>query len=348
MIWHIRIVHLWCAALFGILLVTCTKAAEVSEITLTPSTPIEVGQSATLSVTVIGPDPQFAWEAKKGSLGDPKNRNSVEYKAPDSPGQDAVTVKVTSGGVTTIKTKVMDVIPRAAAPTNVSSAPIVVSTATVAPTTAPTNPPAPTTAPTVPPPPTTAPTNPPAPTTAPTDTPTTTPTLAPIPATPLKPILCNTLAITKNVFAGLQKVPTQLAFYFPTEGSDFKCAGVYDRFKSPPLSVRIEFKSVAGNFGGWGIGTLNGYDASKFSEICFQVYVEQPDQAFLFKIKDTKGKEPVFKEFAEKPNQWNLICHALSEFTAQGLDLSSLDNVNLGFGTETGDAILWVDEFELK
>ncbi len=295
-----------------------------------PGNTIKVGGQAGINIQVSGPNPVFEWSALRGTVV-PKDQAATNYTAPNSPGNDTVTVKVSGGGGSVVK-----------------SIPFIVEPLpTITPTIAP---PSPTIASTNLPPPTTAPTN--TPTTVPILTPTIPPTDTPTPSpTPPLPIVCNHLSITRNVFPQLQSEAEHFAFYGPPEDAvRFKCQGVYTRFKSPPLAVRIEYISdkAAGNFGFWGIATPKGNDISKFTEICFYVYVEQPNQAFQLNIKDTSPKEIRLKQLAEEPNKWTEICQPLSDYSNEGLDLSKVENINLGFNTTSSDATLWVDDFVLK
>src|SRR5512136_2025022 len=83
----------------GLLIVGCVLKVEpptpMSEIEAKPSTTILTGETASLTIGVSGTDLQFEWTVLKGSLSDP-SQPSVIYTAPDSPGPDTVTVKITN------------------------------------------------------------------------------------------------------------------------------------------------------------------------------------------------------------------------------------------------------------
>jgi len=85
-----------------------------------------------------------------------------------------------------------------------------------------------------------------------------------------------------------------------------------------------------------------------FSEICFWAYTEQPDQAFLLKLKDLSGTEGEAEVNIGGSGEWTEACTALSEYSDQGVDLAEIENFNLGFNRYTGSATVWVDDFELK
>lgn len=180
----------------------------------------------------------------------------------------------------------------------------------------------------------------------------------PIPPSPPPPTItpepldCRHPAITSYVFPQLEEVAGQRSFYGPLEESPdvFRCAGVYDVVHSEPLTVRIEYHIIrgTGKYGFWGIGTLNGYDASQFSEICLWAFSVQPDRAFRLKLKDTQSVEQGVDIIVKDANQWTQYCVDLSEFSQQGVDLSRLDNVNLGFEEANGSITVWVDDFTFE
>ncbi len=185
---------------------------------------------------------------------------------------------------------------------------------------------------------------PPLPTVADTPFPEKTPSPTPIP----EPIACNHIAVTKNVFSQIADVEGQFPFYGPLAESRFSCEGVYDIVHSGQLAVRIEYESFGENFGFWGFGTPNGYDASSYNEICFWAYTQKPNQVFRLQIKDTSNKEDGVTIILEGPNRWTQICTDLAKFSDLGIQLTSLENINLGFNKDTDSAEIWVDDFELK
>ena len=129
----------------------------------------------------------------------------------------------------------------------------------------------------------------------------------------------------------------------------FLCEGVRDIVHSDPVAVRIEYHIVrdTDGFGYFGIGTLGGYDATRFNQICLWAYATQPDQAFRLKVKDTRERERGVDVTVRGINEWSQICVDLDNFSNQGVDLSQLDNINLSFEEANGSATVWVDDFEL-
>lgn len=176
-----------------------------------------------------------------------------------------------------------------------------------------------------------------------------TPTETPEPTPTQPPLSCRHPALTSYIFPQLEDVAGQRAFYGPLEESEaiFLCQGVRDVVHSPPVAVRIEYHVAEGKYGFFGIGTLNGYDASQFQQICFWAYAEQPDQAFRLKMRDSSGVEQGGSVTVPEVGEWTQVCEDLATFTALGVDVSRLDNINLGFEGANGSATVWVDDFEL-
>jgi len=183
---------------------------------------------------------------------------------------------------------------------------------------------------------------PPTPTVIATSVPTDTPTVVP------EPIACNSPAVTKNVFPQLADVDGQIPFYGPVDEPKYACEAVYDIVHNQPLAVHIKYENTGRNFGYWGIATPKGSDAKSYSEICFWVYAQQPNQSFRLKMKDTSLKENGVIIILEEVNQWTQICTDLTEFSDLGIQLDRLENINLGFEQRTGSAEIWVADFEFK
>jgi len=90
---------------------TAPQPLVVGEISAEPSGTILVGESATLMIQASGPDLQFQWSAGRGTLAS-ATTSAVIYTAPDSPGPDTVTVEVTGGENTTVRSIAFEVQPR--------------------------------------------------------------------------------------------------------------------------------------------------------------------------------------------------------------------------------------------
>ncbi len=118
---------------------TPLAAPSVSEIDAQPSTTITVGEEATLAVTASGTGLTFEWTAVKGQVSSSSPEvPSALYIAPDSPGSDTVTVKVTSGDNSTFRSITFNVIPRPTEVPTQTPTPAPTATPTLGPTSTPT------------------------------------------------------------------------------------------------------------------------------------------------------------------------------------------------------------------
>jgi hypothetical protein len=265
----------------------------VHEILARPGNSLTVGENINLAVDASGAGLRFEWTALRGRLSNP-NQAAVQYTAPDTPGIDTVTVKVTYEGGEIIRSITVEIL----------SLPD--PTATLTP--------------------------------LPADTPT------PVP----EPIACNSPAVTKNLFPQLSEVSGQTSFYGPLEELGYVCEAVYDIVHTQSLAIHIMYENMGENVGWWGIGTPEGYDAVSYDQICFWAYAQQPNQAFRLKMKDTTGTENGVITILEPANEWTEICTDLNAFADLGIELNSLENINLGFEQPTGSAEIWVADFEFR
>ena len=128
----------------------------------------------------------------------------------------------------------------------------------------------------------------------------------------------------------------------------FHCQGVYAPVRSEPGAVKLEYSSTGNNFGFWGVGTPDGYDATGYDQICFWAYAEKPAQNFYLQIRDIRDKEERLLISLEDSNEWTQFCKSLSDFADLGVRLDQVENFNIGFNETTGNATIWVDDFELK
>jgi hypothetical protein len=184
-------------------------------------------------------------------------------------------------------------------------------------------------------------------------------TVPPADATETIVIACNLPPVTINLFPQLMDVTGQFPMYGPvgevTE-TNFLCEAVSDIVHNEPLAVHIKYELTYNennepNVGWWGIATPNGYDASEHSQICFWAYAEQPYQSFRLKMKDTSGRsenEKWVDIILDEANKWKEICTEVTRFSDQGINVESLENVNLGFQEPTGSAEIWVADFEFR
>jgi hypothetical protein len=190
---------------------------------------------------------------------------------------------------------------------------------------------------------------PPTPTAEPTATLPPTPTSTAT-ATP-EPIACNFPPLTADVFPGLADVEGQYPIYGPVEGEgaqDIFCEAVTDLVHDGPLAIHYRYTKVDKNSGWFGIATPNGYDASQHEQLCFWAYAMQPRQTFRVKMKDTSLKEAGVVTTISRVNEWEEICTDISEFSALGINVQQMDNINLGFEDPLGSAEIWIADFEFR
>jgi hypothetical protein len=270
----------------------------VSEISAQPSTTIQVGETAVLTVKASGTDLQFKWVANRGTLASQAEASAI-YTAPDSPGFDTVTVQVTSKGGSTVRSITFEVV---APPT-------------------PTPTPAPTSMPTETPPP----------------APTSTPTVTPAPVPPLVEII--------------PQVGGGEAFVFKNEGGELDVRYVESEEcrHSGTFGLRLTYAMSGQGSGGWGIHWIKapeGYlDVSGFSELVLWVKGTSGGETFQIGLKDTSGRE-VKVESQElviaTSSEWRPARVPLGEFT--GVNLASIENLNLGFNRNHGSGTICIDD----
>lgn len=164
---------------------------------------------------------------------------------------------------------------------------------------------------------------------------------------------CDSLEITSSLFPQLAGITSQYPFYDHEHSHVFKCQIVRDLVYTPPLAVKLSFSQpeTSYEYGYFGIGRLDGFDASKYSKLCFRGYVIEPGQRFWLNLKDTKSKvggDARISVLLNPTNSWEETCVDLQEYAKQGAALNTLENVNIGFDIRTGAAIVWVDSFEFR
>ncbi len=81
----------------------------VNEILAQPDTSLTVGENISLTVNASGTNMTFEWTALRGQISEP-TQPAVLYTAPDTPGIDTVTVKVTYDGGEIIRSITLDVL----------------------------------------------------------------------------------------------------------------------------------------------------------------------------------------------------------------------------------------------
>ena len=153
---------------------------------------------------------------------------------------------------------------------------------------------------------------------------------------------------------GVDDIFPQLAeegrtFYFPVGEEESFVVQYYNadpaNVHSSQYSIRIEFHSPPGIFGGWGIFSTDGFDEdfSRFQDLAFWLKGESGSERFDVKLKDLAGTEvPV--QVTASPN-WQQVVIPLERLREGGVDLAALENVNVGFNDILGGGIIYIDDF---
>ena len=174
----------------------------------------------------------------------------------------------------------------------------------------------------------------PPPTLVPEETPTRTPT----------PIKCSDSDIVLGIFPQLAQ-ESATSFAGASNAAIF-CNGVYDLSHTEPLAVQIEYTAVDGSFAYFSIGFPEGHDISDFSEICVWVYAEESDQKFDLKIEDEIIKDRGSLITTTITNDWQEHCVGLDGYP--GVNLEKITGITLSMNDSSGDAFIWVDDFEFR
>jgi hypothetical protein len=143
----------------------------------------------------------------------------------------------------------------------------------------------------------------------------------------------------------LAEVSSAAPFFFPTDQPEnFTAEYTNEAFHTELISIKIRFNAVHPNYGGWGIGSLPGYDASGFERISFYLKGTAIGQTFEFKLKDTDGRED-FVLVTVKTLEWTEVTFPLNTAKFPTVEFASLENINIGFNDRYGSATIYVDDF---
>lgn len=158
---------------------------------------------------------------------------------------------------------------------------------------------------------------------------------------------CDDLAIIQEMVPQVKdEKPDPYPFY--SEIVNFGCRQVFDTFHSGHLALRMEYE--AGNSDGyWGIATDGGFDATQFGGICLWAYAEEGTQSFSINLRDkTETERASSPQIVFEANKWKQFCVPLSDYSAQGVQLDNLENVNVHFHKALGNATIWVDDIKFS
>lgn len=130
------------------------------------------------------------------------------------------------------------------------------------------------------------------------------------------------------------------------KGSTLTASTAYtDKEKGRHLGARYEV--VPGGWAGWGLG-MNGFDASGYRYLAFDLRGEKGGETFEIGLRDEGGQEkkiPIGR-FLDVTTSWQQVLVPLTAF--KGLNLASLNNINLGFSNEHGKGRVFMDNFRFE
>ena len=170
-----------------------------------------------------------------------------------------------------------------------------------------------------------------------------------------EPLPCENLEIAREVFPQLAGELPLEPFSNKESSRVFICEGVRDLVHNATVSVHLSYEDggVSTQYGYFGISGFNGFDVSAYNEFCLQAYAKEPRQGFWVNLKDVSsppGFDTRIPVVVPATFSWMEICVELQEYRDrnEGLDLSQLENVNLGFDNRTGTAEVWISGFEFR
>lgn len=280
---------------------------EVGDIQAKPSTTITTGQKANLSIPVSGSQSTFEWSAQHGKLSD-SSQPAVSYTAPDSPGPDTVTVKVTYAGGQIIRSITFDVV---APPTpTATETPLPAATVTSTSTPEPTAPP------------------PPIACNHPAVTKNLFPQLEDVDGHfPMygpegdSNVLCEAVYDLVHTHGGMS-----VHIKYENVGANFGWWGI--AIQSPDSYDASKRRQLCF----WAYAQQPNQS--------FRVKMKDKTPA-----PDNEAGDVTTIEVA---NEWKQICTDISTFVDKGIEPDKMDNINLGFEQPSGSAEIWVADFEFK
>jgi hypothetical protein len=186
-----------------------------------------------------------------------------------------------------------------------------------------------------------------------TSTPTPVHTFTPIPNptnTPL-PILWSNLAAVKYIWSQVETLPKDTHpcpfLWSLPDGKENILTAYYtsEYVHSEHYALKAEFLSYPGALAGWGVGCLPSYNASKFKFVTFWLKGTNIGQTFECNLKDM-AKDQKGVSVMVNTTDWERVTIPLESFA--GVDLTALENFNLGFTEAMGSVTIYVDDFEFS
>ncbi|MBL0058789.1 MAG: CIA30 family protein [Elusimicrobia bacterium] len=134
------------------------------------------------------------------------------------------------------------------------------------------------------------------------------------------------------VVADFDAVTPEVFSFKDEKGSLLNTSGAYpDPEKGKVAGIKYDI--LAGGWGGWGL-VLKGANVSGYRYLAFDLRGEKGGEIFQLGLRDTQGQErkKAISLYVDTPTTWQRVYVPLADFA--GVNLASLDNLNLGFGSK--------------
>lgn len=121
-----------------------------------------------------------------------------------------------------------------------------------------------------------------------------------------------------------------------------------DCIHSGSYGLELSFDMKGTGNGGWGVQWINSpgkhFDASTFTAFNFWIKGRNGGELFQISLKDTDGNEKKLEsdELLIVSTEWMPVNIPLGRF--QGVNTSSIENINFGFNNNHGTGILCIDD----
>ena len=122
-----------------------------------------------------------------------------------------------------------------------------------------------------------------------------------------------------------------------------------------PFGLRLKWRMRGAGFGGWGVlwtgSPTRSFDASSFTSLIISVKGAKGGETFQVGLKDTLSPPTEWKiesrtRTVVSGKEWLSLNVKLSAF--RGVDLTSLDNVNIGWNKNHRSGEICIDQIELR
>ena len=127
--------------------------------------------------------------------------------------------------------------------------------------------------------------------------------------------------------------------------------------RSGPQGLRLRYDFSQGKQGAWGASWVNGpknqFDASRFSTLSFWVKGNQGGAKFMVGVKDAGGHEATvesvdFLKDGVSGSEWRQINIPLVSFKSRGVDVATIQNLNIAFSQKHGAGTICIDDVNFQ